>query len=190
MNVRGVSTRAISLGVLLVGVALIAILAPQRPDLPMARSYKVLSDKDFSTHGRTRLGRGLQSSARSMEERSQTAMQAALDLQKSSRADVVSVWLEINQDLAATGRQLVIVRYAPDGKGFSGKQNWQWEVEATDQEVGPLNAEIGDLWFQFQEDYRDENGVLDEVGLKSFMAQKLGVNANQVTLPWIARKVY
>ena len=192
MKIRRVTKIILGILTIFAGVFLLGILVLRSYDthLPKGKAYKVLSDNDFSSHGRTRIDRGIATSATSMEERTQIAMQAALDLQKSSGADVVSIWLEINQDRAATSRQLTIIRYAPDGKGYSGSQDWQYAVEATNQNIGPFETQVGDLWYRYQEDYWDRNGKFDEEGLKTFISRELGVSVDQVTLPWIARITY
>jgi hypothetical protein len=183
---------AIAIWVLVGGLVLIGLIAPRSgsPDFTKAMPYQVMTYGDFSFPGRTRLEWGITSSARSFEERAQTAMKAAFDLQKKSKADVVSIWLEIGPAMAGAGHQLAIARYAPDGGGFSGDQKWIWEVEAAVQEPDPLEIEVGELWYQNSEAYRGLDGALDEPSLKAFIAEKLGVEKEKVSLPWITRNVY
>jgi hypothetical protein len=163
---------------------------PRLPDISKAKAYQVISNNDFSFPGRKRLEQAIVSSASTFEERAQTAMQAAIDLQKKTKADVVSIWLEISPGLAGGGHQLATARYAPDGGGFSGDQDWKWEVEAAEQAPDPLSVKVGELWYQKRKAFAGQDGLTDEPKLKEFIAQKLGVNPDQVLLPWISTKEY
>jgi cell division protein FtsW (lipid II flippase) len=105
-----------------------------------AKPYRVFHRSDFSFPGRTRVEWWIMSpEAKTFEERGRTAMQAAIDLQKDSRAHVVSIWLEASPNIAGTGQQLATAMYAPDSGGLSGTQGWKWQIEAADT-PGPTTS--------------------------------------------------
>ncbi|MGB3493448.1 MAG: DUF4875 domain-containing protein [Elainellaceae cyanobacterium] len=84
--------------------------------------------------------------ALTFEQRAQTVMKAAQELQDSENAHVVTVFLVPSPKLVGMGLPLAIARYAPDSGGYSGDQGWQWEVQATDQPVDEQRLRITELW--------------------------------------------
>lgn len=106
----------------------------------VAKPYHVFHRGDFSFAGRSRVEWWITApEAKTFDDRGRTAMQAAIDLQKESRAHVVSIWLEASPTVAGKGQQLATALYAPDGGGLSGDQGWRWQIEAVDT-PGPTTS--------------------------------------------------
>jgi hypothetical protein len=94
------------------------------PDISRASAYEIVSTSNFSFPGRKRLSWNVSTSAITPEQIKQTAQKAAIELQKSSGAAVVDIFVArspLDQD------GLAMITYAPDGKGYSGDQNWKWD---------------------------------------------------------------
>lgn len=95
------------------------------------KPYSVFHRGDFGFNGRNRLEWWITApEATTYEQRAVTAMQAAIDLQKESKAQVASIWLEVDPESVAKNKQLAVVLYSPDGGGLSGDDKWSWKVEA------------------------------------------------------------
>ena len=178
-------------------VIVVGIFTPEKKsiDLSKAKPYSIFHEGDFSFPGRKRMEWWVISpEAKSFEERAQTAIKAAIDLQKKSNADMVSIWLEINPILAGTSNQFAVVRYAPDGAGFSGIKkvdNWIWEVEATGDIPDQQAVTMAELWYQNRPSFLLSNGLTDEPKLKAAIAKKLKIKTDQVGLKlWFQRKPY
>lgn len=111
------------------------VISSQAEAFQHAKVYEIISNEDSSFPGRKRLGISILSEAASFEERAQTAMKAAIDYQKITKADLVSVRLEPSKAMDGKGSPLAVADYAPDGKGISGDtsmsgNDWVWKVEA------------------------------------------------------------
>ena len=114
-------------------------IAPKNP-ASSAKPYQIFHRGDFSFSGRDRVEWWITApEAKTFNDRGRTAMQAAIDLQKESRAHVVSIWLEASPGGAGKGQQLATAMYAPDGGGLSGTQGWKWQIEAADT-PGPTTS--------------------------------------------------
>jgi len=96
------------------------------PDTSKATSYTIYKVRDFSFPGRVRKYWLCYCSASDFECRAQTAIKAAIDLQKSSHAKVVQVYLTQKN----SNYQLANAWYAVDGKGMNGLEDWNWRVTA------------------------------------------------------------
>lgn len=193
MGKSGLKKIAISIWIVIGILVAVVLFAPSSsgPDISKAKPYSVFNQKDLSVVGRNRLEWWIQSpEAKSFEERAQTAMKAAIDLQKKNAADFVNVWLEINPTLAGKGYQLAIARYAPDGKGISGTEELKWEVEAADVSTDSQEIAIGDLWYKNRDSFLRPDGLVDEPRIMVFIAKKLHISPDQVHLPWFTRKGY
>lgn len=169
---------------------IVSALSPKTPQFPKAKPYEIIIRKDFSLNDRKRMECSIISQSELLDERAQTAMKAALDFQKETGADVVSVWYEISRDFAGKGLLLAVARYAPDGKGFSGDQKWKWEVEATSETPDKTTIEISKLWYQHRESFMDSNRFVDEDRLKRFISKKLQISSEKVNLPVYALQAY
>ncbi|OLE52646.1 MAG: hypothetical protein AUG51_16885 [Acidobacteria bacterium 13_1_20CM_3_53_8] len=110
-------------------------------------------------------------------------MNAARDLQRSTGANVVEVFLELSPLLSGKGYSLGVARFAPDGKGFSGYEQWKWEVQATDIQISQQEIAIAELWWQNRDSFQTRNGTTDEQRLSKFIANKLHISPSQVHLP-------
>jgi hypothetical protein len=164
--------------------------APGGPDISKAKPYQVISTYDFSHSARKRLEWGITSSATTFEERAQTAMQAAIDLQNKTKADVVHISLEEDLAISNNGYQLAIAVYSPDGRGYGGESGKIWQVEASDATLTEREVQVVSAWEENKERFRGKDGVLDEVNLKKFVAEKLQTDIDRVRLPWVSRNSY
>lgn len=104
------------------------------PDISSAKNYSLVSTEDSSFPGRIRKSWiAVSTEAATFESRAQTAIRAAIDLQKSSGAQVVQVYLVETPDAKFP---LANAWYAVDGKGMSGDQDWKWDVSASRDKPG------------------------------------------------------
>ena len=124
------------------------------------------------------------------EERAQTAIRAAIDLQEKTGCDVAAVVLELSPKLVGTGHALALADYAPDGGGVSGKDDWRWRVEASDDRVEEVSVQIAELWYEHRSTFQTDEGLTDEPKLVSFLAKKLNLPEGEIRLPWVSRKEY
>lgn len=150
-----------------------------------AKEYKVIGTKDFNAAGRKRVQYYIETSTNSMDGRLYTCINAAKELQKKSAADTVYVSIEPSIALADGGYQYCIVRYAPDGQGHGGN-DWKWEAECSDQVLTQTQIQVATIW-RTERDKFVTNGDLDEANFKKYIAEKLNVPVDEVTLPYVQR---
>ena len=141
-------------------------------DVKMAQPYKVLKTEDFSLSGRKRTRVFIWSSASTVLERAHTVVKAAINEQKKSESQVVEIWLEPSKIIVGRGCALANALYAPDSKGLSGSEKWEWDVRVSKHIVRSLNLKMEELWWANKDDYQ-RNGRTDEPELKEFIASQL-----------------
>ena len=157
-----------------------------------AHSYRVFKAEDFNFTpvGQRRSLRWhiISPNAKLFADRAITVIQAAKELmqeaQGATEADEARIWLEVHEDLTGTGRVLASARYNPDGKGNS---RMVWEVESSDIELSEQQIQVLLIWEQHAEEFRDESGVLDEEGLKNYIAKKLTLQDVRLAF-WIKKE--
>lgn len=183
---------------LVAGLTLVIVsCGSSKPAVPInkAVAYQVLSVADISFPGRKRLNVSLIApAALTGEERAQTALKAAVDVQQQEGADEVSANLEISQPLSGHGFALAIADYAPDGGGLSGSQpfgNGTWEAQVTDYVVSPEEAKIADLWYENESKFQINDGFggkkTNEKALKKYIAKLIDVQPSAISvLPLMA----
>ncbi|WP_316347666.1 DUF4875 domain-containing protein [Desulfuromonas acetoxidans] len=159
-------------------------------DLSKAKSYAIIEKEDFSFPGRNRLGWVITSPARTFEERAQTAIKAAITLQKELKADIASVRIEPDPELSGLGYPLAIANYSPDNGGYSGDQGWTWRVEASRNQISPQQIAIAKMWKNNRESFLKPDGSLDEPNLRMEISKNLGLPFEQVHLPWAMLEKY
>jgi len=147
--------------------------------------YTVVDRQNVSIPGRTRLSASIVApDALTFEQRAQTAMKAAKELQESTNGYVITVFLVPSPDLVGMGINLAIARYAVDGRGYSGDQNWQWEVQATDEPVDAQQLRITELWEEKQASFLIPDGYggmkPDEKAVDEAVAAELGIDVSEV----------
>ena len=155
-----------------------------------ASMYETISVNDTSFGARKRLSaRIVAPTAVTHEQRAQTALKAAVDLQKQRRVDAVGVFLEISPGLAGIGYVLAIADYAPDGGGWSGStpfRNGIWEAAATDHVVPDTVIKMAELWFQHEKKFQVNDGfggtMTDESALRKYIAGLIGIDPAEVDL--------
>jgi len=191
------------LAVLLVGLVVVACggdsepqqktllpkkIQPQAKVLPgEAKPYIVVRKDDNSFPGRKRVIFTISSSADSIQARSGTVVKAALDLQKTTSADLVEVCLYPSEKLAAIGDSFVAkALFAPDGGGASGNQGWRWDVCVSSEPYTKQDIEIEESWLGNKDRFRMPNGGVDEQKLKKFLSKKLGLPVGEIVLPFLS----
>ena len=154
-----------------------------------ATVYELISVNDTSFAARKRLSaRIVAPTAVTHEQRAQTALKAAVDLQKERRVDAVGVFLEISSRLAGQGFVLAIASYAPDRRGWGGEplRHETWEAQATGHVVPQNVIKIAELWFQHRDRFQMDDGfggtITDEPALELHIAGLLGVDRAEVSL--------
>lgn len=154
-----------------------------------ATVYELISSNETSFAARKRLSAMIVApTAVTHEQRAQTALKAAVDLQKEKRVDAVGVFLEISSSLAEKGYVLAIASYAPDGQGWGGKpfRHVTWEARATSQVVPQNVIEIAELWYQHEHRFQMDDGFggtrTDEPALKIYIAGLLRIDPAEVSL--------
>jgi hypothetical protein len=156
-------------------------------DVSQTKPYETILKEDNSVSNRSHLSWSIISpEADTFEERAHTVMNAAMCLQSTTGCDVATVWLEASPMLAGKGFLLAKATYAADGKGYEGDEDsyrWRWQVAAFAKKVEPTSIQVAELWHTYRGDYLQEDGSLDEGGLKSFIAKDLNIAPTAVRLP-------
>lgn len=152
-------------------------------DVSQAVEYTVVKTEDVSFAGRTRVNRYVVAAhANTREQRAQTAIKAAMDLQHETLAQVSSVVVELSAWLAGHGHPVATADYAIDGRGMSGDQSWTWRVSASDEPVTPDRLRVAETYYQYRPRYRQPDGLTDEKGLEAKVRKVLGVDDMAITL--------
>lgn len=122
----------------------------------------------------------------SFEERSQTAMKAAIEIQSQVGFDAVIVELHTSLPFPSNGRTQPVARaeYAPDSKGFSGSSDKVWEVKASKYQATEDKIKILSYWREHRDQF-DNGKSLDEDALKLFIVKKYLIksDAKDIHLP-------
>lgn len=143
--------------------------------------YTVVDRQNVSIPGRTRLSASIVApEALTFEQRAQTVMKAAKELQESTNGYVITVFLVPSPDLVGMGINLAIARYAVDSRGYSGDQNWQWEVQATDESVDEQQLRITELWEEKRSSFLIPDGYGGMKPDEEAVAAKLGIDVSEV----------
>lgn len=159
--------------------------------------YEVVSLNEASIPGRRRMmARIVSPEARegTFEQRGETVMQAARQTQADTDADFVLVSLEPNERLLNLGYVLSIARYAPDGGGISGDENWTWQVESSHDSIDAQQIEIAEAWNEKRDDFQISDGLggtmTDEDALAEEIASDFGISPDEVRLPLFWLETY
>jgi len=129
--------------------------------------------------------------AKTLEQRAQTAMKAAIDVQKATNAHIVDLTLELDEALIGKGKPLVILHYFVDGKDYGGYgKKDTWEIDASGTEVPQEQVDVAKLWYRHREEFRGNDVLADEAKLKAFLAKKYGLKKEQIVLPYPSRDKY
>ncbi|MGL4925643.1 MAG: hypothetical protein ACRC4K_02230 [Plesiomonas shigelloides] len=161
---------------------------PDKYEIPNGKShdYQVIGESDLSFAGRKRMRYMIVSpTAATKEDRAQTAKTAAQNLQRTSRANLVDLWLVIGD---FSNEQLAIATYIPDGCGNGGDtcDGKIWSIEASDIDLTEKQLIIWRAWMEYRDQFRVD-GIVNESKLKKFLAKKLNVSESEIRSPWINR---
>lgn len=168
-----------SMGWVLAIVILVSNLAPQGNDFDTAsdhiKRYSILKQDDVSFPGRKRMSYFIVANERmaSPDDYAFTARKAAQDFVLETGADVVTVFLEIDEQIQGRGLSVSIVNYFADGKGYSG--NAESKVWSTSAASNPPSKKELNFWREFTKrmksvddlDSEAENNVLRAMGFET-----------------------
>jgi hypothetical protein len=146
--------------------------------------YTIVDAESGVVAGRKRVTANiLAPNATTFEQRGETIIAAAKDLQESESADVVAIFMIPSEKLIGEGVNLALVRYAPDGKGFSGDQDWTWEVQASQESVDPQAFKVRELFVEKSPEFQMETEfgpAVDEEAVTQAIADELGITVDEV----------
>ena len=179
----------------LVVAFVVGVMSPQPGDQPImvdgvagkVHAFQVIKGEDFSFPGRSRVSWAITApTAETKADRAATVKEAAIQLQEKENADLVSVWLEVGSFAVGKGNSLARATYIPDGCGNSGKDcdGNKWNLEATDMQLTDQQLLVWKSWEQHRDKFK-EDGLVNEQKLVAFLAEKLNLPEDQITLPWI-----
>lgn len=166
------------------------IIDTQRITL-QSKPYKVLGYDDTSIAARKRGQAWIYSEkAISPEERYATVVQAAKDIQRRTKAQFLTVALNVSPVIYGTGHSYAITSYSPDGKGISGrKKSPVWETRVSKQKCNPIQIQVLEEWYQNRLNFQ-KDGMTDEPALINYLSKKLGIPPEDVTFPYIELEDY
>ncbi len=164
---------------------------PRHDDVSQAVDYKIVKKGDVSFAGRKRIKIFIVADQLNLtyEQKAQTAMRAALDIQKETRANFVSAILEMVPEASGYGFALAMADYSPDNGGVSGNDKQTWKVDSSHENPTETDLQVMKAWYQNRDRFQ-KDGMTDEPKLKAFIASQIGLKPNQVSLPWISREAY
>ncbi|PAX78268.1 hypothetical protein CIK43_18930 [Citrobacter sp. TSA-1] len=153
-----------------------------------ARSYSLVDKDDISYAGRERYKISIVSpDSQSLEERAATVKNAAIELQKKTGADFVSVLLLPTENSKGKGYVLAMADYSPDGCGTGEKcDNKKLVVSASDVVLAKSQLQSISLWNEYKKKFAGSDGVLDikeEKRLKQFISKQLNIPVKDVFVP-------
>ena len=146
--------------------------------------YTVIDSDSNVIQGRKRIEvRIIAPLAKTFEQRGETVILAAQELQVAENADVVFVILEPSAALAGQGSALASARYAPDGKGF-GAQDWTWEVSSSREPIDPQQLRIAEAWLEQKGSFQVDDGFggtkTDDDALSKAIAKDFGISPDEI----------
>jgi len=154
-----------------------------------SKGYSIIIESDASTAERNRKEIYILSpEATTFEELAHTAMQAAIDYRKKTKADVVSVFIELSKESARNGMPLAVARYAPDGKGYYS-DTWIWQVHAVKEYPSEQIKQVAELWYKNKAKFQ-RDGMTDEKALEKYIANELKIKESDVLLYSPATEIY
>jgi hypothetical protein len=145
-------------------------------------SYSELERKDISMPDRSRITARVTYptvATATAKERSDVAHQAALDIQRETGRDMIEVFLDLSPETSGAMPAIAVARYAPDGKGMTGFDNYHWEVESATGTFTPQQIQMANLFW----DAYKKDSAASEPSLIAQIARKLGVPRSKVTWP-------
>lgn len=114
-----------------------------------------------------------------------TCMSAAKYYTDETSAKALQVIIYDQQGTDWGHTQLARCSYSPDNGGWSGSQNWTWEdVTAAERTTSPQEKEISRLWNELRGNFQ-KNDSTDEAALSQAIAEKMGIPAEAVHLPYL-----
>jgi hypothetical protein len=148
-----------------------------------AVKYEVVKSNNTSFAGRTRLRAFIVApEAKTPEQRAQTALKAAVDAQKETGFDYIFVQLMYDRN-AWTAGWAAEGEYARDGKDQGGETplaHGVWSARACDFTPTDDDLKIVIAWDQKKEDFRKDDGTLNERALRSAVAKELDTQVDAV----------
>lgn len=159
---------------------------------PLAKPYVVVAQWNDGTTkirdwgGSQRHIEIMAETAHSRDELAHTAMAAAKDVYKPGLYDVVMVHLIPAAALSQKGYDLATVSYAPDGRGYTGKEAWVWDASVATLMPSPKDISVAVELYKIKREFTDADGNLNdksENALVRKVAKNLKIPVKQVRLP-------
>ena len=152
----------------------------------VAVPYTVIDSDSNVIHGHKRIEVWIIAPlAKTFEQRGETVILAAQELQVAENADVVAVALEPSAALAGQGSALALARYAPDGKGY-GAQDWTWEVSSSRYPIDPQQLRIAEAWLEQKGSFQVDDGFggtkTDDDALSKAIAKDFGISPDDAKI--------
>lgn len=160
------------------------------PSLDQAKPYRVIVKMD-ATFPINRVRYVLNVSApeaETFEERAQTTLKAAIDVQKQTGANIVAARLFDYELENLTGIALAMADYSGDGKDWSGDRvglrNGNWEVDASDFKITKQQMAVGKVWENNYQNFQIDDGFdgtkTDGMELRNYIAEQLNMTEPEV----------
>ncbi len=154
-------------------------------DISKAKPYSIIGKDDISTPSRKRISVHIITKENNLtfEEKAQTVMKAAMNIQQDTEAKIVTVFLEISKESSGEGRILASAKYSPDNGGYSGDQGFTWEVRSSRKNPTAVQIKCLELWIKNRKDFQKDDGMTDEPRLVDYIADKLNISPEKVGIP-------
>ena len=156
--------------------------------LAQIQEYKIVDVRDTSISQIRVRGQVwiMSPEANTLQDRADTAKQAALDVVALTDAKAVSIFLLPNEKFVGSGYHFATVRHYTDGCGNSGAprdcNGKEWEVWASKVQLTELQLRIAEEIYAPNPpaSVLDEFGLPDEEKLKKYIAKKLKIKVSDV----------
>lgn len=174
--------RLMGFGMLLLVLLVPAVAHAGTP--PATLEYRVARVEHYNHFGRERIKVFILTDLKPfVSDRGSTAMNAARELVKKYRADIVSVHYKINHYLLDVTNAYAIVHFAPDGGGFSGHDGWTWKTFVDQRDYRSSDLTLIYRWENHKTAFKDEYGLTNDKQLRKFLSEKYGYSYEDTEFP-------
>ncbi|MCH8323080.1 MAG: DUF4875 domain-containing protein [Proteobacteria bacterium] len=160
------------------------------PPLYEAKDYKIIVKMDATFPiNRVRYVLNISSpEAKTFEQRAQTTLKAAIDVQKQTGANIVAARLFIYEQGELLGSAIARAEYSNDGKDWGGDKtglrNGNWEVYASTGQITEQQKKLASFWFKNEHKFQIDDGfgdkITDETELKKYVAKEFKMTEDEV----------
>ena len=166
------------------------------PSLDKAVEYQIVEKRDTTRTegGETRTARKvwIYAPVTDVIARINTALKAAMDVQKEDGVTFVEAYLLVapNKALAGTGKYVAQGRYALDGVDDSPLKvplsQGKWEARFSDFVISELESKITQIWFEHRKRFSKPAAYgltqVDEPAMRAFIAKELKIDPQDVKM--------